>query len=147
MTRIDLRGRGGLRIQDKWRGGPLNYLGLTVAGFPNLFNLVGPGSTSAFTSVIVAIEHHIDWIAECIGWMRARGHATLDATEDAEARWVETVNAIAQQTVLLNCNSWYLGANIPGKPRIFMPLAGGFPAYAERCAAVAREGYSGFALQ
>ena len=146
MTRIDLRGRGGLRIQDKWRGGPLNYLGLTVAGFPNLFNLVGPGSTSAFTSVIVAIEHHIDWIAECIGWMRAHGHATIEATNDAEARWVELVNAIAQQTVLLNCNSWYLGANIPGKPRIFMPLAGGFPAYAERCAVVAREGYSGFAL-
>jgi cyclohexanone monooxygenase len=94
----------------------------------------------------VAIEHHIDWIAECIGSMRACGHTTIEATADAEARWVETVNAIAQQTVLLNCNSWYLGANIPGKPRIFMPLAGGFPAYAERCAAVAREGYSGFAL-
>jgi cyclohexanone monooxygenase len=146
MTRIDLRGRRGLRIQDKWRGGPLNYLGLAVAGFPNLFNLVGPGSTSAFTSVIVASEHHVPCIAECIAWMRARGHGTIDATAEAEARWVEHVNAVAQQTVLLICNSWYLGANIPGKPRIFMPLAGGFPAYAERCAAVAREGYSGFAL-
>jgi cyclohexanone monooxygenase len=147
MTRIDLRGRNGLRIQDKWRGGPLNYLGLTVAGFPNLFNIVGAGSTSAFTSVIVSIEHHIDWIAECIAWLEARGHATIEATDEAEARWVALGNAIAEQTVLLSCNSWYLGANIAGKPRIFMPMAGGFPAYADRCAAVAHEGYSGFVFQ
>jgi len=144
LTRIDLRGRGGLHIRDKWRGGPLNYLGLTVAGFPNLFNLVGPGSTSAFTSVITAIEHHIDWIAECIGWLAAHGRQTLEASADAEAQWVARVNQIAEQTVYPHCNSWYLGANIPGKPRIFMPLAGGFPAYAERCAAVARDGYAGF---
>jgi cyclohexanone monooxygenase len=144
LTRIDLRGRDGLHIRDKWRGGPLNYLGLTVAGFPNLFNLVGAGSTSAFTSVIVAIEHHVDWIADCIQWLDAQGHRTIEASREAEALWVERVNHIAAQTVYLNCNSWYLGANIPGKPRIFMPLAGGFPAYAERCAAVARDGYAGF---
>jgi len=144
LTRIDLRGRAGLHIRDKWRGGPLNYLGLAVAGFPNLFNLVGAGSTSAFTSVIVSIEHHIDWIAECIAWLDARGHATIEATEPAEAAWVALGNAIAQQTVFLGCNSWYLGANIPGKPRIFMPMAGGFPAYAERCAAAAHDGYAGF---
>jgi cation diffusion facilitator CzcD-associated flavoprotein CzcO len=147
LTRIDLRGRAGLHIRDKWRGGPLNYLGLTVAGFPNLFNLVGAGSTSAFTSVIVSIEHHVDWIADCIAWLDAHGHATIEATEQAEAAWVALGNAIAQQTVFLNCNSWYLGANIPGKPRIFMPMAGGFPAYAERCAAVARDGYAGFTLR
>jgi cyclohexanone monooxygenase len=147
MTRIDLRGRDGLHIRDKWRGGPLNYLGLTVAGFPNLFNLVGAGSTSAFTSVIVSIEHHVDWIAECIQWLDARGHRTIEASAEAEARWVERVNHIAEQTVYPHCNSWYLGANIPGKPRIFMPLAGGFPAYAERCAAVARDGYAGFVMR
>jgi cyclohexanone monooxygenase len=144
MTRIDLRGRGGLRIQDKWRAGPLNYLGLAIAGFPNLFNLVGPGSTSAFTSVITAIEHHIDWIADCIGWMRSNGHATIEASAEAEARWIERVNGIAQQTVYPNCNSWYLGANIPGKTRVFMPLASGFPAYAQRCAEIAADHYAGF---
>jgi cyclohexanone monooxygenase len=144
LTRIDLRGRGGLHIRDKWRGGPLNYLGLTVAGFPNLFNLVGPGSTSAFTSVILAIEHHVDWIAECIAWLDRHGHRTIEASAEAEARWVALVNTIAEQTVYPHCNSWYLGANIPGKPRVFMPLAGGFPAYAERCAAVARDDYAGF---
>jgi cyclohexanone monooxygenase len=144
MTRIDLRGRGGVHIGAKWRGGPLNYLGLTVAGFPNLFNLVGPGSTSAFTSVIVAIEHHVDWIAQCIGWLDAGGHRSIEPSLEAESSWVKRVNQIADQTVYPHCNSWYLGANIPGTPRIFMPLAGGFPAYAERCAAVAREGYTGF---
>jgi cyclohexanone monooxygenase len=144
MTRIDLRGRGGLHIQDKWRGGPLNYLGLAIAGFPNLFNLVGPGSTSAFTAVITAIEHHVDWIADCIGWMRSNGHSTIEATAEAESRWIERVNGVAQQTVYPHCNSWYLGANIPGKTRVFMPLASGFPAYAQRCAEVAADHYAGF---
>ncbi|HET7528148.1 MAG TPA: NAD(P)/FAD-dependent oxidoreductase, partial [Burkholderiaceae bacterium] len=97
LTRIDLRGRDGLHIRDKWRGGPLNYLGLTVAGFPNLFNLVGPGSTSAFTAVIAAIEQHVDWIADCIGWLDARGHHTIEASAEAEARWVHWVNHVAQQ--------------------------------------------------
>ena len=146
LMRMDLRGRGGLRIQDKWRGGPLNYLGMTVAGFPNLFNIAGAGSPAAFTSVILSIEHHVDWIAECIAWLDAQGHATIEATGEAESAWVAQVNAIAAHTVFLSCNSWYLGANIPGKPRMFMPLAGGFPAYAERCAAVAGRGYEGFAL-
>jgi cyclohexanone monooxygenase len=147
LTGIDVRGRDGLQMRDKWRGGPLNYLGLTVAGFPNFFNLVGPGSTSAFTSVITAIEHHVDWIAECIAWLDARGHRTIEASSEAEARWVQWVNQVAEQTVFLSCNSWYLGANIPGKARVFMPLAGGFPAYADRCAAVANEGYAGFVMR
>jgi cation diffusion facilitator CzcD-associated flavoprotein CzcO len=146
LMRLDLRGRGGVRIQDKWRDGPVNYLGLAVAGFPNLFNIAGAGSGSAFTSVILSIEHHVDWIAECIAWRAEHSHATIEATEEAEARWVGYVNAVARQTVFLSCNSWYLGANIPGKARMFMPLASGFPDYAERCAAVARDGYRGFAL-
>jgi cyclohexanone monooxygenase len=146
MTRIDLRGRAGQHIRDKWHAGPLNYLGLTVAGFPNLFTLVGAGSTSAFTCVTVAIEHHVDWIVDCLRWMAARGHTTIEASADAEAQWVALMHAIAQQTIFLSCNSWYLGANIPGKPRLFMPMAGGFPMYVERCAAVAREGYAGYLL-
>ena len=146
LMRMDLRGRAGLRIQDKWAGGPLNQLGLMVQGFPNLFNVVGPGCTAAFTAVIAAIEHHVEWIAECITHLRRNGLQTIDATPQAEAAWVAHVNAVATQTLFLSCNSWYLGANIPGKPRMFMPLAGGFPAYVERCTTVARQGYEGFAL-
>lgn len=146
MSRIDLRGRGGLRIADKWRAGPVNYLGLAIAGFPNLFNLAGPGSPSAFTNFFVAIEHHVDWIADCIAWLDARGHRTIEARESAEASWVAQVTAAAERTVLLSCNSWYLGGNVPGKPRMFAPLVGGFPGYAERCAAVAQQGYEGFVI-
>jgi cation diffusion facilitator CzcD-associated flavoprotein CzcO len=147
MLRLDLRGRGGLRIQDKWHAGPLNYLGLGIAGFPNLFNIAGPGSTSAFTNVIVAIEHHVDWIADCIGHLQAHDKTTIEASEAAEAAWTETVNKAARRTVFLSCNSWYLGANIAGKPRMFMPLADGFPRYADHCASVAHKGYEGFVLQ
>ena len=146
LMRLQLRGRGGLRIQDKWSAGPLNHLGLMVAGFPNLYNIAGAGSAAAFTNVIVSIEHHVGWVADCITWMDTHGHATIEPTEAAETAWVEHVNAMARQTVFLGCNSWYLGANIPGKPRVFMPLAGGFPPYAERCAQVAAEGYDGFSL-
>ena len=146
LKRMDLRGRGGPSIQDKWRDAPQNYLGLATAGFPNLFNVAGAGSTSAFTCVILSIEHHIDWIADCLVWLDAHGRETIEATEKAEADWTAFVQWAASQTVFLNCESWYLGANVPGKPRVFMPLATGFPLYAERCAAVPREGYVGFAV-
>jgi len=144
LTRLDLRGRGGVAMRDKWAPGALNYLGLAIAGFPNLFHLAGAGSTSAFTSVIVSIEHQVDWIAECIAWLDARGLARIEASEEAEAAWMAELRRVAEKTVYLNCNSWYLGANIPGKPRLFMPNAGGFPAYAKRCAEVAARGYEGF---
>jgi len=147
LTRLDLRGREGLPIRHKWEAGPLNYLGLAIAGFPNLFNIAGPGSTSAFTNVIVSIEHHVDWIADCVLHLRAHGLRVIEAQPRAEARWMAAVQAAAQKSLFLSCNSWYLGANIPGKPRIFMPMACGFPAYAERCAAVAAAGYEGFDLR
>ena len=146
LMRLDLRGRSGVSLAQKWQAGPLNYLGLMMAGFPNLFNPIGPGSTSAFTNVLVSIEHHVDWIADCIAYLDATGHRCIEASAQAEAAWVGYVNAVAQQTVMLSCNSWYLGANIAGKPRIFMPLFSGFPAYAEKCAQVARDGYEGFLL-
>ena len=145
LLKLDLRGRGGRRLQDHWRAGPLNYLGLTIAGFPNLFNVAGPGSTSAFTNVIVSIEHHIDWIADCIAYLDVNGLATIDATPEAEADYVAHVNTVAARTIYLNCNSWYLGANIAGKPRMFMPLFG-YPAYVQKCAEVAAQGYAGFVL-
>jgi cation diffusion facilitator CzcD-associated flavoprotein CzcO len=146
LTRLDVRGRGGVSMAQKWHAGPLNYLGLTVAGFPNFFNIAGPGSTSAFTNVIVAIEHHVDWIANCIAYLDDNGLTTIEATEASETDWADHVNAAAARTVFLTCNSWYLGANIPGKPRMFMPLAGGFPSYAKRCAQVAHDGYKGFTV-
>ena len=146
LLRLDLRGRGGLRIQDKWRAGPLNYLGLMTAGFPNLFHIAGVGSSAAFTNVIVSIEHHVDWIANCIEHVLASGRVTIEASAAAEADWVAHVTAMAGQTVFLSRNSWYLGANIPGKPRMFMPLVGGFPLYAQRCAEVAAKKYEGFVL-
>ena len=145
LLRLDLRGRGGLRLQDKWHAGPLNYLGLCVAGFPNLFNISGPGATAAFTNVIVAIEHQVQWIADTLVDLRQRGVARIEATAEAEADWVAHVNTVAARTIYLGCNSWYLGANIPGKPRMFMPLFG-FPAYVQRCAEVQQQGYTGFSL-
>ncbi len=145
LMRLDLQGRGGVTIQDKWRAGPLTYLGLTIAGFPNLFNVIGPGCPAPFTNVMVSIEHHVRWIAQCIADMRARGRTTIEATPEAEGAWVSHVNQVAQATLYMTCNSWYLGANIPGKPRMFMPLLG-FPQYVDKCAAVARNGYEGFAL-
>jgi cation diffusion facilitator CzcD-associated flavoprotein CzcO len=143
LTRIDLVGRGGLSIQQKWAAGPMNYLGLMVAGFPNLFHVAGPGSTAAFTNVMRAIEHHVDWIADAVLHLRRLGLASIEATEAAETDWVAHVQQAARNTIFLSCNSWYVGANIPGKARIFMPLLQGFPAYRARCSEVAATGYSG----
>jgi cation diffusion facilitator CzcD-associated flavoprotein CzcO len=146
LMKLDIRGLGGVSIQDKWRAGPLNYLGLTIAGFPNFFNIAGPGSTSAFTLGTLAIEHHVNWIADCIQYMKAHNYRSTVATDDAEQAWVAYVNKAAQRSLLLGCNSWYLGANIADKPRQFMPLAAGFPSYAKRCAEVAEKNYEGFSF-
>jgi cyclohexanone monooxygenase len=146
LTRIDLRGRAGISIADKWCEGPSNYLGLTMAGFPNFFHITGPGSTLAFTNAIVAIEHHVDWIADCIQYLDANGHETIEASPAAEAEWMEYVRKSAERTVLLSCNSLYLGSNVPGKPRVFMPLVAGFPRYARKCSEVAASGYEGFVI-
>jgi cation diffusion facilitator CzcD-associated flavoprotein CzcO len=146
LMKLDIRGLGGVSIQEKWKAGPLNYLGLTIAGFPNFFNIAGPGSTSAFTLGTLAIEHHVDWIADCIQFMKAKNYSSAVATDEAEQGWVAYVNKAAKRSLLLGCNSWYLGANIAGKPRQFMPLASGFPAYAKRCADVAEKDYEGFSF-
>ncbi len=143
LLRMDIRGRGGVSLGEKWQAGPLNYLGLMVAGFPNLFAITGPGSPSVLTNMIVSIEQHVRWIGDCLAWMRAHGHARIEAGEAAEHAWVGHVNGVASQTIFPGCNSWYLGANVPGKVRVFMPLLG-FPAYNEKCRAVAAAGYEGF---
>ena len=145
ISKIDIRGRGGRSLRDKWGAGPRTYLGLGIEGFPNLFTISGPGSPSVLTNMIVSIEQHVDWIADCLDYLRSRGHATIEARGDAEDRWVEHVNAVAGRTLFPSCNSWYLGANVPGKTRVFMPLVG-FPPYVEKCNEVAALGYEGFAL-
>jgi cyclohexanone monooxygenase len=142
---IDIVGRQGVRLADKWAAGPRNYLGLSVNGFPNLFMMTGPGSPSVLTNMHVSIAHHSDWIANCLASMMAAHKTEIEATENAENNWVKRVNDIASGTIFPSCNSWYLGANIPGKPRMFMPYVG-FPSYAQVCASVAADGYSGFRL-
>jgi len=142
---VDLHGRDGVSIHDAWAAGPVNYLGLMVPGFPNLFVLTGPGSPSVLTNMVVSIEEHVDWIADAIVYLRERGLHAIEATAEAADAWVEYVNLVASFTLYPSCNSWYLGANVPGKPRVFMPLPG-LPDYVDRCRAVAGAGYEGFVL-
>ena len=147
LLAIDIRGRDGLRLQDKWAEGPRTYLGLTIEGFPNLFALAGPGSPSVLTNMMVAIDQHVCWVAECIEHMRASGLTYIEAKRAEEEAWVTHGSDVAQQTLYPTCNSWYVGANIPGKPRVFLPYVGGFPAYRQKCAEVAARGYEGFRLR
>ncbi len=144
---IDIRGRQGLSLSEKWRGGPRTYLGLMTAGFPNLFSITGPGSPSVLTNMITSIEQHVDWIARCIQALGERGARSIEAQTDAEERWVAHVNAVADQTLFPRANSWYVGANLPGKPRVFMPYVGGLGVYRRRCDEVAERGYEGFILE
>jgi len=148
LLRANLTGRNGRRLSDKWAHGPVTYLGLALSGFPNLFTVTGPGSPSVLCNMIVAIEQHVNWIGDAIGYLRAHGHATMEALPEAEDEWVAHVNAVAEGTMYTtpSCNSWYLGANIPGKPRIFMPYVGGYPRYRKRCDEVAAGDYEGFRL-
>jgi len=145
LDRIDIRGRGGEALKDKWAAGPITYLGLMSAGFPNLYTITGPGSPSVLTNMIMSIEQHVDFITDCLEYLRAHGIAHIEAQHDAELAWGDHVQEVANGTLLYSCNSWYLGANVPGKPRVFMPYLG-FPAYAEKCREVAAKGYEGFAL-
>jgi len=145
LARIDIRGREGLALTDKWAEGPRALLGLNPAGFPNLFTITGPGSPSVLTNMLPSIEQHVEWISDCLAYLAAQGHDTIEATAAAEQAWVAKVNALAEKTLYPTCNSWYLGANIPGKPRVFMPYIG-FPAYVQKCAEIAAEGYVGFEL-
>ena len=145
LLRIDIRGRSGRTLQDAWAAGPRTYLGLGVEGFPNLFTITGPGSPSVLTNMLVSIQQHVEWIADCIGYLDEQGHATIEPTPEAQDHWVEFVNTVAGFTLFPTCNSWYLGANVPGKTRVFMPLPG-FPTYVEECDRVAEAGYDGFVL-
>jgi cyclohexanone monooxygenase len=146
VAKIDIRGRDGQTLNQKWAEGPKTYLGLMSAGFPNLFIITGPGSPSVLSNMMVSIEQHVDWIADCIAHMRDRGLDTMEANKDAEDKWVAHVNEVAHTTLYPQADSWYMGANIPGKPQIFMPYIGGVGAYRQICNEVAAKGYEGFAM-
>jgi cyclohexanone monooxygenase len=146
VAKIDIRGRNGQTLNQKWAEGPKTYLGLMSAGFPNLFIITGPGSPSVLSNMIVSIEQHVDWITDCIAWMRDRDLDSMEAKKDAEDNWVDHVNEVAQGTLYPQANSWYMGANIPGKPQIFMPYIGGVAIYRQTCNDVAAKGYEGFTM-
>ncbi|GAA1205950.1 NAD(P)/FAD-dependent oxidoreductase [Pseudonocardia alaniniphila] len=147
LLNIDIRGGGGRALREVWADGPRTYLGLQVPGFPNLFTITGPGSPSVLTNMPTAIEQHVDWISACLHHLRSIGSERIETTDEAADAWGVQVNEAAYRTLLpMAESSWYLGANVPGKPRVFMPYAGGLAAYARHCEEVAAAGYDGFRL-
>jgi cation diffusion facilitator CzcD-associated flavoprotein CzcO len=146
LLAIDIRGRNGASLRERWAAGPRTYLGLGVAEFPNLFTITGPGSPSVLGNVIVSIEQHVEWITTCLAYMRAHGLDRIEATTAAQDNWVAHVDEVARGTLFVSAKSWFMGANIAGKPRTFMPYAGGVPTYRRICDDVASRGYEGFAL-
>lgn len=149
LSRIDVRGRGGVSLGEFWATeGPLSYLGLAVAGFPNLFTVQGPGSPSAATNFVAALEQHVEWIGDCLAYLRANDIRTIEALSTAQQEWIDHATALVAPTVLVHpsCNSWYNGGNVPGKKRMYMGYTGGIPEYRRRCDEIAASGYAGFKL-
>jgi cation diffusion facilitator CzcD-associated flavoprotein CzcO/acetyl esterase/lipase len=146
LVSVDITGRDGVTLKGKWEDGPITYLGLTTAGFPNFYMITGPGSPSVLSNMMVSIEQHVDWVADCITDMRERGATSIEPTPTAEAGWVQHVNDCADITLFPLANSWYMGANVPGKPRVFLPYAGGVDRYRATCERVVDEEYLGFRL-
>jgi cation diffusion facilitator CzcD-associated flavoprotein CzcO len=148
LLKIDIRGREGKTLAQTWLAGPTNYLGLQIAGFPNMFTITGPGSPSVLSNMPVAIEQHVDWVTDCIEYLERNQIASIEASETAMHAWVEHVNEVANATLMPKANhSWYHGANVPGKPIVFMPYAGGLPRFRAACNDIAQNGYKGFVLQ
>ncbi|MCW2696365.1 MAG: dependent oxidoreductase [Modestobacter sp.] len=146
LTNIDIRGTGGASLKETWSAGPRAYLGIGAAGFPNLFMITGPGSPSVLSNMVVSIEQHVDWVCDVIEHLRQQGFATIEPTQQAQDEWVDHVNLVASYTLYPTANSWYMGANVPGKPRVFMPYAGGVGEYRKKCDEIAAKGYEGFLL-
>ena len=146
LLAVDLRGRDGVSLRERWAEGPRSALGLAVAGFPNLFTVTGPGSPSVLSNMMVSIEQHVEWIARCIAYLREHGLATIEPSTAAEDAWVEHVREVGDASLYPRARSWYMGANIPGKPRVLLPYVGGVGRYREHCDEVADSGYAGFVL-
>ena len=146
LTRIDIRGRGGEALKTRWSKGPQTYLGVCTRGFPNLFMVTGPGSPSVLGNMPTSIEQHVDWICGAIDHLRAAGAQLIEPTAQAEEQWGAHVKELADATLFTKVDSWYMGANIPGKPRVFLPYIGGFGTYRKLCEDIAAKGYEGFAI-
>ena len=146
FEKIKIIGRDHLTLTEKWKAGPRAYLGLASVGFPNLFMITGPGSPSVLASMIQAIEQHVDWVVDCISHMRDIGARTIEPTIEHENDWVDHVNEVSKVSLRSTCSSWYVGANIPGRPRVFMPYIGGFPIYVNKCNEVMTRGFEGFSF-
>ena len=148
LKALNLKGRGGRTLDEQWGDGPHTYLGISVAGFPNLFTITGPQSPSVLSNMPVSIEQHVEWVTDCIDNMRNTGKTTIEALPQAQDQWVAHVNEIVNATLMTGANSWYMSANIPGKPRAFLPYLGpeGVGGYRRKCDEVAAKGYEGFVL-
>jgi cyclohexanone monooxygenase len=146
LTAIDIRGRDGVSLAAAWAGGPRTYLGLAVAGFPNLFTVTGPLSPSVLSNMVVSIEQHVDWITDCVLHLRAAGHTAIEATAAAQDGWVQHVAEVGAHTLFPTAESWYMGSNVPGKPRVFYAYIGGVGLYRQTCDQIAARGYEGFTL-
>ncbi|WP_216911083.1 flavin-containing monooxygenase [Nocardia noduli] len=146
LNAIDIRGIDGQLLRDKWAAGPRTYLGIATANFPNLFMLTAPGSPSVLANMIISIEQHVDWVADLLVYLREHGYTRVEAVVDEEDKWVEHVNEVASHTLFPQGNSWYSGANIPGKARVFMPYVAGAGTYRKICDEVAADDYRGFTL-
>jgi cation diffusion facilitator CzcD-associated flavoprotein CzcO len=148
LKALNLKGRGGRKLSESWVDGPHTYLGIAIAGFPNFFTITGPQSPSVLSNMPVSIEQHVEWIANCVDTMRKTGKTTIEATQEAQERWVTHVNEVVNTTLMPRANSWYMSANIAGKPRAFLPYLDpdGVGGYRKKCNEVAANGYEGFAL-
>ena len=147
ITRIDVRGRSGKTLKETWQGGPRTYLGLCMAGFPNLYAITGPGSPSVLSNMMVSIEQHVDWVADCLVYLRDHGYQSIEPTIEAETAWGEHVVEAGNATLYPLAKSWYMGANVKGKTQVFLPYIGGVGPYREKCDDVAANGYEGFILK
>ena len=144
LFEIDIRGKQGVELKTKWADGPATYLGLMTAGFPNMFIVTGPGSPSVKTNMVCAIEQHVDWITACIEQIRLQRLQEIDADPSAQAQWTQHVNDVGDSTLYPLANSWYVGANVPGKPRVFTPYVAGLDVYRKKCDEVTTQNYAGF---
>ena len=145
LLNMNITGKQNLKLKDYWKEGPQTFLGLQIPGFPNLFTITGPGSPSVLTNMPMAIEQHVEWVRDCISFMNNKNHSTIEADSKSADKWGDEVNAVANKTLLPTVkHSWYLGANIPGKPQVFMPYAGGLPKYTKTCNEVKNNNYKGF---
>jgi cyclohexanone monooxygenase len=146
LTSIDIRGTKGISIKDKWKDNPIAFLGMTVSSFPNMFAVCGPGSPSVLANVITHIEQNSDWITDCMIYLRDSNQSRIEVNPESEKKWAMEVGELGEQSLFAHCNSWYVGANIPGKARVFLAYTGGFPAYTERCDEIANSQYQGFSI-